>query len=38
VIDRNGGRSIRVSCHLYNSKSDIDALVRALEYLLREED
>jgi isopenicillin-N epimerase len=34
VIDHNGGRSIRVSCHLYNSRSDIDILVTALSSLL----
>jgi isopenicillin-N epimerase len=30
VIERGGRRSIRVSCHLYNNKQDIDSLVRAL--------
>jgi isopenicillin-N epimerase len=36
VIDRNGRRSIRVSCHIYNSSRDIDTLVEALSKLLRE--
>lgn len=34
VIDRNGQRSIRVSCHLYTAKSDIDRLTQALHKLL----
>jgi selenocysteine lyase/cysteine desulfurase len=34
VIDRNGRRSIRVSCHLYNGSRDIDALIKALKTLL----
>lgn len=34
VIDRCGQRSLRVSCHLYNSKEDIDQLVQALHKLL----
>jgi isopenicillin-N epimerase len=37
VIDRNGQRSIRVSCHLYTNKKDVDLLVRALHTLLRKE-
>jgi isopenicillin-N epimerase len=37
IIDRNGRRSIRVSCHLYNNTSDIDTLQRALEVLLKRE-
>jgi isopenicillin-N epimerase len=37
VIDRNGQRSIRVSCHLYNNTNDIDSLLKALEVLLRQE-
>lgn len=30
IVEHNDRRSIRVSCHLYNSQSDIDALVAAL--------
>ena len=37
VIDRNGQRSIRVSCHLYNNTGDIDFLLNALQGLLRQE-
>ena len=37
VVDRSGQRSIRVSCHLYTSVDDIDALLRALETLLQAE-
>jgi isopenicillin-N epimerase len=37
IIDRHGNRSIRVSCHLYTSVDDIDALLGALEALLRAE-
>jgi isopenicillin-N epimerase len=35
VIDWNSQRFIRVSCHLYNSRDDIDRLVAALRRLLR---
>ncbi len=35
VVDHNGERSIRVSCHLYNDRNDIDRLVDALAGLLR---
>ncbi len=35
VIERNGRRSIRVSCHLYTCKSEIGALVEAVDELLR---
>jgi isopenicillin-N epimerase len=35
VVEHNGRRSIRVSCHLYNSRSDIDLLVDALSAILR---
>lgn len=31
VIDFEGKQSIRVSCHLYNSESDIESLISALE-------
>jgi isopenicillin-N epimerase len=34
VVDHNGERSIRVSCHLYNDRSDVDVLVDALSALL----
>jgi len=37
IIDRHGNRSIRVSCHLYTSVGDVDALLTALETLLRAE-
>jgi isopenicillin-N epimerase len=36
VIERNGHRSIRVSCHLYNNTRQIDLLVAAIEALLRQ--
>ncbi len=36
VVEHNGQRSIRVSCHLYNCLADIDFLVRCLKPLLRE--
>jgi isopenicillin-N epimerase len=35
VVEHNGERSIRVSCHLYNKRSDLDVLVEALGALLR---
>jgi isopenicillin-N epimerase len=35
VVDHNGSRSIRVSCHLYNNRSDIELLVAALSSLLQ---
>lgn len=35
IIDRHGRRSIRVSCHVYNNRGDIDALVRAIDALLQ---
>jgi len=35
IIEHNGQRSIRVSCHLYNTCSEIDSLVRGLEAELR---
>jgi isopenicillin-N epimerase len=35
VVDHHGRRSIRVSCHLYNSRTDVDVLVDALSALLR---
>ncbi len=35
VVEHNGERSIRVSCHLYNKRSELDALVDALGKLLR---
>ncbi|HEY3395838.1 MAG TPA: aminotransferase class V-fold PLP-dependent enzyme, partial [Lacipirellulaceae bacterium] len=35
VVEHNGERSIRVSCHLYNRTSDVDGLVSALGALLR---
>lgn len=37
IIERNGQRSIRVSCHLYNTRDDIDSLLRALEVEFRRE-
>ena len=37
VTDRNGQRSTRVSCHLYNTTAEIDSLVTALDSLLRQE-
>jgi isopenicillin-N epimerase len=36
IIEHNGQRSIRVSCHLYNSCSDIDTLVRSVHAELRQ--
>ncbi len=35
IVDWNAGRYIRVSCHLYNRRQDIDLLVRALAELLK---
>jgi isopenicillin-N epimerase len=37
VIERSGRRSIRVSCHLYTNKQQIDTFLEALSQLLREE-
>ncbi len=37
VTECHGHRYLRVSCHLYNSKSDIDALAAALRLLVRVE-
>ena len=37
VVERNGRRSIRVSCHLYTCKREIDSLVSAVDKLLRAE-
>lgn len=34
VVDREGQRSIRVSCHLYNTRDDVEALCAALAKLL----
>jgi isopenicillin-N epimerase len=34
VVEWNGGRYIRVSCHLYNDQSQVDELVRGLRTLL----
>jgi isopenicillin-N epimerase len=38
VIQHNGARSIRVSCHLYNSTRQINALLGAVDVLLRQGD
>lgn len=35
IIDWNGRRFIRVSCHLYNDREQIDTLVKALHALLQ---
>jgi isopenicillin-N epimerase len=35
IVDWNGGRYVRVSCHLYNDARQIDRLVAALAALLR---
>jgi isopenicillin-N epimerase len=37
VIEHNGQRSIRVSCHVYNYHADIDLLVESLRTLLAAE-
>ena len=37
IVEHNGQRSIRVSCHLYNTRDQIDTLVNAMEVLLRDE-
>jgi isopenicillin-N epimerase len=37
VVDHNGERSIRVSCHLYNCQHEVDVLAEGLETLLRNE-
>jgi len=37
IIEHNGERSIRVSCHLYNCRSQIDLLVTAVESELSRE-
>jgi isopenicillin-N epimerase len=34
IVEWNGGRYIRVSCHLYNDAGQIDELVRGLRHLL----
>lgn len=34
VVEHNGQRSIRVSCHLYNGQPDVDALIEGLAKLL----
>lgn len=34
IVEWNGGRYIRVSCHLYNEREQIDELVRGLKSLL----
>jgi isopenicillin-N epimerase len=34
IVEWNGGRYIRVSCHLYNSPEDVDRLLAALRELL----
>jgi isopenicillin-N epimerase len=34
IVDWNGRRWIRVSCHLYNTRDEVDTLVRALDKLL----
>ncbi|MEO8494678.1 MAG: aminotransferase class V-fold PLP-dependent enzyme [Planctomycetota bacterium] len=35
IVEHNGQRSIRVSCHLYNRRADIDLLVQCLKPLLQ---
>ena len=37
VVEHNGQRSIRVSCHLYTRRGEIDALAKSLDLLLRQE-
>lgn len=34
IVEHNGQRAVRVSCHLYNCREDIDLLVQALKSLL----
>ena len=34
IVAWNGGRYIRVSCHLYNTRAHIDQLIVALRELL----
>lgn len=34
IVEWNGGRYVRVSCHLYNDESQVDELVRGLKTLL----
>jgi isopenicillin-N epimerase len=34
IVEWNGGRYVRVSCHLYNEAGQIDELVRGLRALL----
>lgn len=36
IVEHNAQRSVRVSCHLYNRRADIDALTHALDRLLRD--
>jgi isopenicillin-N epimerase len=38
IVEWNDGRYIRVSCHLYNRRQEIDLLVRALTELLGRKD
>jgi isopenicillin-N epimerase len=35
IVDWNGGRYVRVSCHLYNTREEIDRLVAALHMELQ---
>lgn len=35
IVDWNGGRYVRVSCHLYNTRAEIDQLVTALREQLK---
>jgi isopenicillin-N epimerase len=37
IVDWSGRRFIRVSCHLYNTREQIDTLVKAVRELLRRE-
>ncbi len=37
IVDWNGSRYVRVSCHLYNTREQIDVLVDALDQLLASE-
>jgi isopenicillin-N epimerase len=34
IVAWNGGRYVRVSCHLYNTRAQVDLLVHALRKLL----